>query len=112
MVTQTKIFGEPSLDVTGADEAFREWHVRDFMSRHSSMLGLDAQEQPCLRRSEPIGQLEQEDRDECAKCFQLNDILHVFGKWTLMLKSSDRVFMRVGVEIDLLDQIIESLARR
>lgn len=42
--TQSKRWGDPMTDVTGADTAFREWHVRDFMSRHSRMLGWDASE--------------------------------------------------------------------
>lgn len=47
--TQSKRWGDPVMDVTGADTAFREWHVRDFMSRHSGMLGWDASEKAVLK---------------------------------------------------------------
>ncbi|PZE12972.1 hypothetical protein DMX10_13465, partial [Pseudomonas sp. 57B-090624] len=47
--TQSKIWGEPGVDVDGAVSAFREWHVRDYMSRHSRMFGWDAQEKSVLQ---------------------------------------------------------------
>lgn len=47
--TQSKLWGDASLDADGAETAFREWHVRDFMNRHSSMFGWDADELKSLQ---------------------------------------------------------------
>lgn len=47
--TQSKMWGEASLDAAGAETAFREWHVRDFMNRHSGMFGWDANELQSLQ---------------------------------------------------------------
>lgn len=47
--TQSKIWGDPVSDVAGAETAFREWHVRDFMSRHAQMFGWDTDEQAVLQ---------------------------------------------------------------
>lgn len=47
--TQSRIWGDPMLDADGAATAFREWHVRDFMNRHSRMFGWDQSEQAVLQ---------------------------------------------------------------
>ncbi|MFC0156124.1 hypothetical protein ACFFJ4_21815 [Xanthomonas dyei] len=60
-VTQSKIWGDPMLDASGAATAFREWHVRDFMSRHSRMLGWDQSKRTVLN-SELKYWAEQKDR--------------------------------------------------
>lgn len=39
-----------------------------------------------------------------AKVIQLEDILYVFERWTIMLKSDDALCVGLGKEIDLLDQ--------
>ena len=47
--TQSRLWGDPSADVNNTSTAFREWHVRDFMNRHSRMFGWDAQEKIVLQ---------------------------------------------------------------
>jgi hypothetical protein len=47
--TQSKIWGDPGVDVGGAETAFREWQVRDFMNRHTQMFGWDADEKAVLQ---------------------------------------------------------------